>query len=132
MPRDTEKAEAAGWGAEEGKSELQAEVLGEDDAKAAAAAATPVEGAQTPAYERAPREEEEEDNTQTYDEYLAEQAAKKLSLAALPAARAANEGADESQWKDAVLRARKGEADEEWFLGTKVRSLSPARSQAGC
>ena len=119
--RDTEKAEAAGWGAEEGKQELAAETLGEADAKAAQ---TPKgDGAETPR-ERAPRrerevEDDEDDNTQTYDEYLAAQAAARLSLATLPTARQANEGADESQWKDAVAIARKGEQEQEWFLGTQ-------------
>ncbi|KAL8278515.1 hypothetical protein RQP46_009007 [Phenoliferia psychrophenolica] len=128
--KDTDKATEAGWGAETGAQELAAEVAGAEDAKAAA---TPTgDGSATPTETRAPRErreraprderveeEEEEDNTQTYDEYLALQAAKKLGLAQLPAARVANEGADEDQWKNAVAIARKGEAEEEWFLGTK-------------
>lgn len=122
--KDSDKAEAAGWGAEEGKSELQAEVLGEADAKTEAApeAAVPVIEEKTPVVE------EEEDNTQTYEEYLAAQAASKLSLA-LPTARTANEGVDESKWKDTVAIARKGEVEEEWFLGTKKTEAAKVRKQ---
>lgn len=115
-PSDSEKAEAAGWGAEEGKQELEAETLAEGDAKEEQQTAT---GTATPVRE-APIEEE--DNTQTYEQYLAAQADKKLNIAALPEARKANEGVDESQLKGTVV-AKKSE-DEEWFMGAPVRSTS--------
>lgn len=116
--KDSDKAEAQGWGADEGKKELEAEVLGEADAKVEGDAPVAAKKADAPAYGTFVAEEEEEDNTQTYEEYLAEQAAKKVQRD-LPAARTANEGADDSQWKDAVALARKGEASQEWFLGTQ-------------
>ncbi|GAA5870306.1 hypothetical protein JCM16303_001957 [Sporobolomyces ruberrimus] len=107
---DSEKAEAAGWGADEGKKELEAEVLAEGDAKeeqAATGTATPVREAPI----------EEEDNTQTYEQYLAAQAEKKLAIADLPEARKPNEGVDDSQWGNATAITKKGEAAEEWFMG---------------
>ncbi|GAA6059085.1 hypothetical protein JCM10212_002056 [Sporobolomyces blumeae] len=107
---DSEKAEAAGWGAEDGKKELEAEVLAEGDAKAEQQTAT---GTATPVRE-APIEEE--DNTQSYEQYLAAQAEKKLNIAALPEARKANEGADDSQWANATALSKKSE-NEEWLMG---------------
>ncbi|KAI5477225.1 hypothetical protein MNV49_006598 [Pseudohyphozyma bogoriensis] len=118
--KDSEKAEEKGWGADEGKQELQAEQQGEADAKVEA---TP-EGAATPAERAAPVEEE--DNTQTYDEYLAKKAAEKLALASLPEARVANEGADDSNWALHAI-AKKGEAEEEWFTGVKKTEAVKAR-----
>lgn len=73
---DSEKRVASGWGADEGKAELAAEVEGAVDANKEAAApdtdapATPV--ADAPAAEK--KVEEEEDNTKSYEEYLAEKA----------------------------------------------------------
>lgn len=121
--RDSDKAEAAGWGGEDGKKELLAEEAGVADAAGEATpagAATPLESA-TPAYIP---EVEEEDNTQTYDEYLAAQAANKISIGSLPEARAANEGADDSQWKVSTVLGKKGETQDEWWVGSQVRSFS--------
>lgn len=107
--RDSDKAEAQGWGAEEGKQELEAEVLGEADAQAdGAATPAPATGTQTPA-----RIEEEEDNTQTYEEYLAAQAEKKLKLS-LPEARVANDGDDNFKGTKLV---KKEEQQYDEFLG---------------
>ena len=116
---DSEKAEAAGWGAEDGKKELEAEILAEADAKAEA----PAEGAATPVREAPVVEEEEEDNTQTYEEYLAAKAAKKLNIGELPEARPANEGED--LFANAQAVTKKSEQEEEWLFGAPVRS-SPA------
>lgn len=116
--RDSDKTEAQGWGGEDGQRELAAEEAGAVDAlgdATPAGAATPLEAA--PAFVA---EVEEEDNTQTYDEYLAAQAEKKLTMA-LPSARVANEGADQSQWTSSVALTKKGEAEDEWFMGSKVR-----------
>lgn len=110
---DSEKAEAAGWGAEDGKKELEAEQLGDADAKAEKPAD---DGTATPVRE-APIEEE--DNTQTYEEYLAAQAEKKLSLS-LPEARKANEGDESSLGKPLT---KKSEAEEEWLFGAPVRAI---------
>ncbi|GAA6032725.1 hypothetical protein JCM8097_000761 [Rhodosporidiobolus ruineniae] len=118
---DSDKAEAAGWGAEEGKKELEAEQLGDADAKAE----TPAEGAATPVRE-APIEEE--DNTQTYEQYLAAQAEAKLKLAALPEARAANEGDDEF-FKNAKVVTKKGEQAEEWLFGQPKEASNKAKKE---
>lgn len=65
------------------------------------------------------REQEEEDNTLTLEQYLAQKAEKEASLLPKLEARKANEGADESLWKDAV-KMTKGEEEEAYFTG-KVR-----------
>jgi plasminogen activator inhibitor 1 RNA-binding protein len=103
---DSEKKEHQGWGGDEGKRELEAENQGSTDAQTEAKTTEGQEGATEP---------EPEDKTMTLDEYLAERAAKGLAIE-LPAARTANEGADDSQWKDGVQLLRKaGETEEEWF-----------------
>ncbi|GAA5980251.1 hypothetical protein JCM11641_005519 [Rhodosporidiobolus odoratus] len=120
---DSDKAEAAGWGAEEGKKELEAEQLGDADAKAE----TPAEGAATPVRE-APIEEE--DNTQTYEQYLAAQAEKKLNIAALPEARQANEGEDSSSlFKNSKVVTKKGDEEEEWLFGAPKAASGKAKKQ---
>ena len=121
--RDSDKAAAAGWGGEDGKTELAAEEQGEADAKVEG---TPTDGAATPVAVVDKSwanqvEEEEEDNSQTYDEYLAAQAEKKFSIP-LPSLRAANEGADESQWANGVATVLKSTQENEWFTGAPVRS----------
>ncbi|KAJ9102453.1 hypothetical protein QFC21_002853 [Naganishia friedmannii] len=78
---DSEKRVASGWGADEGNAELAAEVEGAVDASKEAAspdadaAATPAAAAastEAPVAEK--KVEEEEDNTKSYEEYLAEKA----------------------------------------------------------
>lgn len=123
--RDSEKNEAAGWGAtEDGKKELDAEAQGEADAKTEAAPGTDAPAPRRQREDYTPAvEEEEEDNTQTYDEYLAAQASKKLNIA-LPTARVANEGAEDEHAKYSTALDKKGEVEQEWFLGAAVRPLS--------
>ncbi|GAA5911849.1 hypothetical protein JCM8208_002459 [Rhodotorula glutinis] len=118
---DSDKAEAAGWGAEDGKKELEAEQLGDADAKAEKPTAA-ADGTATPVRE-APIEEE--DNTQTYEEYLAAQAEKKLSLA-LPEARKANEG-DDASFGQALTK--KAEAEEEWLYGAPKAAAGKTKKQ---
>ncbi|KAK9728709.1 hypothetical protein K7432_000855 [Basidiobolus ranarum] len=56
----------------------------------------------------------EEDNSKTLEEYYAEKAQKLAAIGvALPEARSANEGVDDSQWKDGVALAK---SDEEYFV----------------
>lgn len=119
--RDSDKSEAQGWGAEEGKKELEAEVLGEADAKTESTPAVDGEASESKAEKVYPvQEEEEEDNTQTYDEYLASiSGVKKLEMA-LPEVRIANEGVDESQWAGQTVAAKKGANEDEWFTGSVV------------
>jgi plasminogen activator inhibitor 1 RNA-binding protein len=68
------------------------------------------------------REPEEEDNTLTLEQYLAQKAEKEASLLPKLEARKANEGADDSLWKDAI-KMLKGEEEESYFAG-KVRNSS--------
>jgi plasminogen activator inhibitor 1 RNA-binding protein len=66
------------------------------------------------------REEEEEDKTKTFEEYLAEKANAANALPSLKKdVRKPNEGADDSQWKNAV-KFVKGEEEEEVFFQPKV------------
>ena len=87
---------------------------------------------------------EPEEVVKTLDDYLAEKAAKALKLS-LPEARAANAGADDSQWKDAkvleieeaedfikmskdsVAKARKGKKESKVLITIDIRYTEPAR-----
>lgn len=71
-----------------------------------------------PETEEAAVEEEPEEQTKTLDEYLA--AKKAAAAAALPELRKANEGADDSKWKDAVALEKQEEED---FFGGKVNTI---------
>lgn len=137
---DTDRKVASGWGAEEGKQELQAETDGYGDAKAALAPADADEGwgAKADVDDAAPaanghakngdgadhREEEEEDKTKTFEEYLAEKANAANALPSLKKdVRKPNEGADDSQWKNAV-KFVKGEEEEEVFFQPKEKKTT--------
>jgi len=118
---DSHKQEHQAWGGDEGKRELSDENAGEQDAQAAVSGvATPIgDGPTTAAAVPAQPEveAEPEDNTKTYQEWLAEQ--KKENIGGnLPEARKANEGVDDSQWKDAVA-LKKEEDDDILFAQTK-------------
>lgn len=66
------------------------------------------------AYERrTPREEEPDENTKTLDEYLKEKEATKFRL---DQGRQANEGSDDSQWKNTVVFKKDEDA---YFIGRK-------------
>ena len=120
---DSHKQEHQAWGGDEGKRELSDENEGLKDAQAAVSGvATPVgDGTSTPVPAQA--EAEPEDNTKTYQEWLAEQ--KKANIGGdLPQARQANEGADDAQWKDAVA-IKKDEDDDVLFAQTKVYHFAP-------
>ncbi|KAI0936298.1 hypothetical protein AcW1_000575 [Taiwanofungus camphoratus] len=139
---DSDKKINQGWGADEGDAELKAENAGATDAAADAfspaadtsgwgEAATTTDGwaAPTPAAEevaspegeksgeregRRAREQEEEDNTLTLDEYLKQQ--KELEIVPKLETRKANEG-DDSIWKDAVVVNKKDEDETAYFVG---------------
>lgn len=136
---DTDRKVASGWGAEEGKQELQAENDGWGDAKAAAAEgndtwgatpggdeATPVANGHAPAGEAGEfKEEEEEDKTKTFEEYLAEKANSSSTLLGLKKdVRKPNEGADDSQWKNAVKFVKGEEEEEVFFQASKEKKTS--------
>lgn len=114
--RDSAKAEHQGWGGDEGKRELEAETAGLGDAAAEAkeggddaAAAKPAEtnGEKAAAVEEAATPAEPEDNSVTYEEYLKQRQAANIPGVQQVAARKANEGADEAQWKDGVAIEKK-------------------------
>jgi len=72
--------------------------------------------------EREPREPEEEDNTLTYDQYLAKKKEEAAELVPKLETRKANEG-DDSIWKDAVP-LKKDEGAESYFAG-KTKTSAP-------
>lgn len=119
--RTTNKAEHQAWGGDDGQRELDDETNAQKDADREANGGS---GAATPA---TPAAAEEEDKTQSYAEYLAAQAAamgetlaEKLGLK--KEARAANEGADEAQWKNAKPLTK--DEDDSFFAGdAKVHLL---------
>ncbi|KAF8591871.1 hypothetical protein K439DRAFT_1643873 [Ramaria rubella] len=72
--------------------------------------------------------EEEEDNSLTLDEYLAQKAkAEGTAVPKIEAVRRANEGVDESLWKDAVPLSKAKEEDN-YFVG-KTKSAPKARAK---
>lgn len=76
---------------------------------------------------RREREPEEEDNTLTLDQYLAQQKEKDSLIPKLENTRKANEGADDNIWKDAVPLA-KNEEEDAYFVG-KSKSAPKARAK---
>jgi len=133
---DTEKRVASGWGAEEGTAELVAEVEGANDAsEESATPQTPAaEGSAEevkPAAEEAvtgqhKTEEEEEDNTKSYEEYLAEraQAALNLNIGKL-------EGRKVEGTSEIVGAALQKPEEEEWYQGAnkdKTKATEKAKA----
>lgn len=145
---DSDKKVHQGWGGDDGNRELQDETTATVDAAAEAASPNDAWGAEgtasadawgasdTPADASAPaadakpegrpRREEEEDNTLTLDQYLAQK--KENDLVAVPKleTRKANEGADGNIWKD-VVPLSKGEGDA-YFVG-KGKSAPKTRAK---
>ena len=139
---DTEKRVESGWGADEGDKELKAEDEGEKDAAAETPAndwgvestpvgdswGVPVETSGDVAQESAPaetrRKEEEEDNTLTLDQYLAQQKEKEGSL--VPKLEGGRKV--EENWKD-VVPLQKVE-EETYFVGkTKAAPKAKAKKE---
>ncbi|KAJ9107931.1 hypothetical protein QFC19_002674 [Naganishia cerealis] len=114
---DTEKRVASGWGPEEGNAELAAEVEGAVDAsKEAAAPDAEATAAATEAPAAEKKVEEEEDNTKSYEEYLAEKAKAAASFAQL-------EGRQVEGSSDFVGSALKksDEPEDPFFSGLKQK-----------
>ena len=65
---------------------------------------------------RREREPEEEDNTLTLSQYLAQQKEKDLGIPKLENTRKANEGASDDLWKD-VVPLQKNEEEDAYFVG---------------
>lgn len=144
---DSDKKYHQGWGGDDGNTELKTEQQATADAvvegtnewaadsagaaewatpaadASADAAATPVDGEKVDGGRpRREREPEEEDNTLTLDQYLAQQKEKEsLALPKLEGPRQANEGAN--AWKDVVPLEKTGE--DEYFSG-KVNNFIPS------
>jgi len=140
---DSDKKVNQGWGANEGKAELTAEVQGQTDAVKDSAADTWAEslapapentgdgwgggetaGATPNGTGESRRPKEEEDNSLTLDEYLAQKAQSEV-IPKIDAVRKPNEGVDESQWKNAVPLA-KAKEEGNYFVG-KVKAAPKAR-----
>lgn len=145
---DSQKKVHQGWGGDEGTTELKAEEGAVADAAADSGAAADLWGADSaattdwtapapadgdaavPAAEgeakpegrpRREREPEEDDNTLTLEQYLAQKKEKDAVVPKLETTRQANEGAGEDLWKD-VVALSKNEEEETYFAG-KVRSM---------
>jgi Hyaluronan / mRNA binding family len=149
-PSDSQKKVHQGWGGDEATTELKAEEGAVADAAADSGAAADLWGADAaaptdwaapadgdaavPAAEgdakpegrpRREREPEEDDNTLTLEQYLAQQKEKDAVVPKLESTRKANEGAGDDLWKDAVALSKNEE--EEYFAG-KVRSMNTPKS----
>jgi plasminogen activator inhibitor 1 RNA-binding protein len=116
---NSEKQEAHGWGATEGKAELADEIAGEAIAKTDEKDA--LVGDATKADEAVltnETEPEPEDNSISYADYLVQLAEKKLALnAAVPEVRKPNEGTkDDKKWANA--KALTKEEEEEFIAGS--------------
>jgi plasminogen activator inhibitor 1 RNA-binding protein len=152
---DSDKKIHQTWGGDDGPTELKAEEAAVVDAAVAATDntwgveaapaddpwATPAvapgdEAAPAPAAaegerparrggDRDAREPEEEDNTVSYDQYLAQKAAEESALPTL-APRSANEGVDESQWKDTVEVTK---AEEDAYFAPKAKNAPKQKAK---
>lgn len=106
----SDKQAAQSWGAVEGEAERNDEQAGEAIAKADQTEAVAEDAAE-------PKEEEPEDKSISYEQYLAQQAEKKLALEdGAPKVRQANEGAkNQGKWASKELSK---EDDEDFMTGT--------------
>lgn len=111
---NSEKQAAVSWGAQEGNAELKDEQAAEAIAQSEQKAGAEGEGAPEEA-----REEEPEDKHISYEQYLVQQAEKKLALEAEAAlkVRKPNEGIKDDKWKDLAPLTKKDEV-EELFVGS--------------
>ncbi|KAH0838334.1 hypothetical protein J3R83DRAFT_6613 [Lanmaoa asiatica] len=147
---DSDKKIHNGWGGDDGNAELKVEEAATNDAAAESGGmndwAAPADtsagdwGAppQNPAPEQSPdvekpdsarrkdRDQEEEDNTLTLDQYLTQQREKEIALLPKLETRKANEGTEDTIWHGAT-RLEKGEG-ETYFSG-KTKSAPKARTE---
>ncbi|PPQ64397.1 hypothetical protein CVT26_002104 [Gymnopilus dilepis] len=113
-------AAAADWGAAPAASADAWGAAPED-----AAAAPAAEGEAKEGRPRREREPEEDDNTLTLDQYLAQQKEKEAAVPKIEGTRAANDGADDV-FKDAVPLSKN--ADEDAYFVGKTKNAPKARS----
>ncbi|KAF9015205.1 hypothetical protein BDQ17DRAFT_1403908 [Cyathus striatus] len=146
---DSEKKIHQSWGGDDGNQELKAEQAADNDAAAegasnewaastvdasawaapaspAAEGAPAAEGEKAEARPRREREPEEEDNTLTFDQYLAKKAENELDIVPKLETRKANEG-DDTIWNGAVP-ITKAEEEEAYFVG-KTKSAPKTRAK---
>ncbi|KAH7931016.1 hypothetical protein BV22DRAFT_1027780 [Leucogyrophana mollusca] len=150
---DSEKKVHQSWGGDDGNTELKVEeaatvdaaaettgmndwaggeaVAAADDAWGAPAAtdgapATPAGEGERPEGRRREREPEEEDNTLTLEQYLAQQKEKESSVVPKLEVRKANEGADDKIWEGAA--PLKKDEEEAYFAG-KTKSAPKSRGE---
>ncbi|KAF8418822.1 hypothetical protein EV426DRAFT_720324 [Tirmania nivea] len=128
---DSEKQVNQGWGSND--NEWTDEKVGEEIAQTEAQDenAPVVPSAETigwdfePEPEAAPPvpvPEEPEEKVKTYDDYLAERAAKAATLGSLPAARQPNEGSrNDTKWKNATP-LKKGEEEDVFIAGKEAKA----------
>ncbi|KAJ6604698.1 hypothetical protein DFH09DRAFT_1300876 [Mycena vulgaris] len=116
--------EAGEWGAPAAGADWTA------PAGDAAAPAAATEGGAKPDRDGRPprreREVEEEDNTLTLEQYLAQQKEKDSLVPKLEGVRKANEGADANIWKDAVALEK---SDEDAYFVGKSKAAPKARTK---
>ncbi|EGO05232.1 hypothetical protein SERLA73DRAFT_164788, partial [Serpula lacrymans var. lacrymans S7.3] len=149
---DSEKKVHQSWGGDDGNSELKVEEAATNDAAveatglndwaggatdavedawgappAAEGAAPAPAGAEQPEGRRREREPEEEDNTLTLDQYLAQKKEKDASAVPKLEVRKANEGAEDTIW-DGVAPLKKGEEESVYFAG-KTKSAPKTRTE---
>ncbi|KAG6842620.1 hypothetical protein C0991_000146 [Blastosporella zonata] len=139
---DSDKKIQQSWGGADGNTELKNEQDATVDATAevnewnadagaaaewgtaAADAAPAAEGEKQEGRPRREREPEEEDNTLTLEQYLAQQKEKESAIPKLEATRQANEGS--AEWKDVVPLSK--DEEDEYFVG-KAKTAPKARSK---
>ncbi|KAG6879700.1 hypothetical protein C0992_012548 [Termitomyces sp. T32_za158] len=142
---DSDKKIQQSWGGADGNTELKVEEAAAVDATAeanewtadagatgdwdtpaagtATDAAPTAEGDKADGRPRKDKEPEEEDNTLTLDQYLAQQKDKESVVPKLEVARQANEGADSTIWKD-VVPLSKAEGGDAYYVGKVSRPAS--------
>lgn len=125
-PRDSEKKENQGWGDATASYDEAAPAFPPAE-EAAAVEEKPEDPEAIAAAAERRRIQEEEEKQKTFEEYLAEKA-KVQPAVNLPSARKANEGADNSQWKDAVVYERVEEEENPLFTG-KEQSLKTKKQK---
>ena len=127
---DSDKKSHQGWGGDEGNSELKVQEAAANDVDADAGAEAVLDPSPDSTSHPIPdpplpkqRDAEEDDNTLTLDQYLAQQKDKENALPKLQPTRLANEGADPNIWKDTIPLS-KDQDSLSYFVG-KVLLPSP-------
>lgn len=123
LPRDSDKKVTQGWG-DAATAEEEGEKLAKTDAKEESGEAVEAAVNGEPAAEAEP---EPEDSYKTLDEYLAEKAQKSLNVSA-PPPRKANEGVDDSQWKDTV-KVEKAEEEDYYAVSKDPKIRAKAKKE---